>query len=336
MKELLKLYDIHKDEICQYKIIIVANVRKHTGDFKSYILNKANSIEFFSDEEFDSICCAIATLKLFTKIYYNELDFIEDVLEEEYDLNKIIIINFARNGVIEGKKSLIPSFCDLLNIKYTTANAFVQSLCRDKFVWSCVLQSANLPALKSIFINNKEIIGIEKFDKKEDYILKPKSESSSLNVSRKLKADKIIDFAVHNEKNFIAQKYLSGKEIEVPFFELNGKYYIQEPTQINYSGDMLYENLSEENNYFYSNCNLSKTIITEIKENVLKTAKILGIKKYGRIDFKFDDNGNAYIIDIATLPYLTPNSSFAFSASQHNLQYNSIFKALITIALLTD
>lgn len=335
MINLVELFENNKEEINKYKIIIVANVRNHTGDFKAFTLNKANPIEFFSDEEFDQICKAILDLRFFTKIYYNELDFIEDILKQSYELDKIIVINFARNGVIEGKKSLIPSFCDLLNIKYTTSNAFVQSLCRDKFVWSCVLQQAGLPSLKTLYLHRDCETNLDYLSDNELYILKPKSESSSLNVSKALKKPEVLSFLKNNKGNFVVQKYLCGKEIEVPFFELNGEYYIQDPAQINYSGSILYENLSEENAYYYSVCNLTSREVSNLKETTLKTAKILGIKKYGRIDFKLDKDDTAYIIDIATLPYLTANSSFAFSAKKHNLQYNSIFKSLLVIAFLS-
>lgn len=335
MKKLLDLFETYKKHIETYKIIIVANVRRHTGNFKSMVLNKANPIEFFSDEEFDEICKAILSLKIFTKIYYNELDFIEDVLKEKYDVKKIIVINFARNGVVEGKKSLIPSFCDLLNIKYTTSNAFIQSLCRDKFVWSCVLQQSSLPSLNSVYIN-ENCEGLAKLSEYGKYIVKPKAESSSINVSEPLAKQDVVSFAKNNQGKYIAQKFLCGNEIEVPFYELEGHYYMQEPAQINYSGNILFENLSEENNYYYSSCKFSGTEILKIQETAKNAAKILGIKKYGRIDFKFDENGNAFIIDIATLPYLTENSSFAFSAKNQNFEYVSIFKILLTIAYLSN
>ena len=335
MIKILELFETYKQEINQYKIIIVANVRNHTGNFKSITLNKANPIEFFSDDEFDQICNGISSLGIFTKIYYNELDFIEDVLNQKYVVNKIIVINFARNGIIEGKKSLVPAFCDLLNIKYTTSNAFVQSLCRDKFVWSCVLRQAGLPSLKTLYIQGNYVADIDTIYNNELYILKPKSESSSLHVGGAVNKQKVLSFVQNNKEDYIVQKYLCGIEIEVPFFELNGDYFIQEPVQINYSGNILCENLSEENDYYYSDCQLTKTEMLNIKEIALKTAKILNIKKYGRIDFKLDRDSSAYIIDIATLPYLTKNSSFAFAASRQNLHYNSIFKALLTIAFLS-
>lgn len=336
MDKLLKVFEINKKELSDYKIIIIANVRNHTGKFKSISLNQANPIEFFSDDEFDEICNAIYNLKIFTKIYYNELDFIEDILNKTYQLDKIIVINFARNGIIEGKKSLIPAFCDLLNIKYTTNNAFVQSLCRDKYVWGCVLNASKLPALHSTCFYENIIVGLDNIDNNNLYILKPKAESSSLNVSEALTKSDILKIVNQNNNNFIiAQKYLCGDEIEVPFFELNGCYYVQEPIKINYSGDILNENLSEENNYFYSDCNLSRIQISDIKEITLKVAQILGMKKYGRIDFKCDENGKYYIIDIATLPYLTKNSSFAYAAKKHNLEYDAIFKILVIIAFLS-
>lgn len=336
MDRLLKEFEKNKNELNNYKIIIVANVRNHTGKFKSISLNQANPIEFFSDDEFDEICNAIYNLKIFTKIYYNELDFIEDILNKTYQLDKIIVINFARNGVIEGKKSLIPAFCDLVNVKYTTNNAFVQSLCRDKYVWGCVLNASELPALHNTCFYKNSIVGIDNIDNYCLHILKPKAESSSLNVSKVLTKSDIFKIVNQSNNDFlIAQKYLCGDEIEVPFFELNGDYYIQEPAKINYTGDILNENLSEENNYYYSDSNLSSTQISDIKEITLKVAQILGMKKYGRIDFKCDENGKYYIIDIATLPYLTKNSSFAYAAKKQNLDYDAIFKILVIIAYLS-
>jgi len=105
------LYNQYLDELKRYKILVVANVRNKTVNFKSLSLNSANEIEFFSENEFKEINTAIRQLGLFTKVYFNELSFFEDILNETYQPNEIIVINFARNGSREGKKSLVPSFC---------------------------------------------------------------------------------------------------------------------------------------------------------------------------------------------------------------------------------
>jgi len=332
MNKLINLYKEKNSLLKQYKFFIVANVRGKTGDYKNLRIRMANQNEFFSDEEFCEIYKAIQQLNVWTKIYYNELDLIYDLLDKEYDLEKLIVFNFARNGCIEGKKSLIPSFCDLLNIKYTSNNAFVQSLCRNKYIWGNVLSKEKLPVLENILICNDEILNNQKPNYKSEYISKPISESSSIGVT----LDKFSNVLSKSNKNnkLIAQPYLNGIEFEIPFFELNDEYFILNPTKIVYENDILNEKESLYNNYHYEEFELPSSDVKSYKDIVKKVAQLLGIKKYGRIDFKMDSGGKAYIIDIATLPYITKNSSFYFQVKKNNFTYESIFQCLIVCALL--
>ena len=334
MQKLEELFEQHLTDIQRYKIIIVANVRKQTNDFKSFVLDPANPIEFFSEKEFREIYKAIRQLDVFTKVYYNELKFFEDVLNETYKANEIIVINFARNGSREGKKSLVPSFCDLLNIKYTSSNAFVQSLCRNKYIWGHVLENLNIPVAGNVLLKGGHTENLNQLTENKQFILKPVYESSSIGISKAMTKAELENNLSHLNGTFIAQKYLKGSEYEIPFFELNDTLTMFEPIKINYDGTVLCESLSSENSYFYSHHDLSQNTCNNMMQIARQVIDTLGIKKYGRIDFKLDEDGHPFIIDIATLPYLTQNSSFAFVANEQGLQYASIFKALIVVALL--
>jgi len=335
--ELLKLFFKNQTELRKHKIIVVANVRNKTHNFKNISLNMANDNEFFSAEEFDEIANALKKLDLFVKVYYNELDFFEEILSQKYKQNEIIVLNFARNGITEGKKTLVPCFCDLTNIKYTGSDAAVQSLCRNKLFWSSVLLAENLPALNSYGLSCNNIdkyIDLLKDD--TAYIIKPIAESSSMGVTSKMSKAQVINYLLKNEGKFLVQKFLPGNEYEVPFFELNGQFYAFQPQKINYNGDVLDEKLSVLNDYFYSASDLSAKLNNSMVNSSIEAAKVLGMKKYGRIDFKLDENGQPYIIDIATLPYITDNSSFHHAFQEIGEDYTSVFKALLTTALLSD
>ena len=336
MKELLGQFDEYANAIRKYKIIIVANVRSKTGNFKHHSLNMANENEFFSLDEFHEIADGIRQLELFTKVYYNELEFVDEILSNRYEPDNIIVINFARNGTSEGKKSLIPCFCDLLNIKYTGSDAAVQSLCRNKYVWSCVLRNEGIPVPESLVYSSHEDLTQLKGSliNGKKYIIKPVSESSSMGVTAAMSNIEVINKLAYSHNRSLIQEYLSGEEIEVPFFELNGHIYPLSPQKINYNGSMLDENLSVRNEYFYSP-SLNTDINNKLLDYSIKTAQHLNIKKYGRIDFKLDSFGNPFVIDIATLPYITKNSSFSAAMDQMGLDYSTIFKVLLTVAVLS-
>lgn len=334
MEKLIKMYDSYLNEIKKHKIIIIANVRNRTNNFKNFSLDMANPIEFFSDEEFEEIYNAIRELDLFTKVYFNELDFFDDILNQTYNIKELLIINFARNGCAEGKKSLVPSFCDLLKIKYTSADAFVQSLCRNKYIWGSVLENEKLPVAGNVLLRYNTD-NISQLSDNQKYILKPISESSSIGITKAMSKQEIAEFFRSHCGSYIAQRFLVGQEYEVPFFKIRGKYNMYGPYKITYNGNVLNEELSCENNYFYSSSDLGQSKNITILNIAEKAATILNMQKYGRIDFKLDDDGKPFIIDIATLPYLTVNSSFSFLAQNKNLPYNSIFKILILIAYLS-
>ncbi len=337
MKELLIKFKECEDNIRKNKIVVVANVRNKTGNYKDYTLKMANENEFFSLDEFHEITDGIRQLELFTKVYYNELMFVDEILTKRYDPNNIIVVNFARNGITEGKKSFVPCFCDLLNIKYTGSDAAVQSLCRNKYVWSCVLQQNSIPVPKTfLYTCYEDLDDIKlKLKKNEEYIIKPVSESSSMGVTTAMEKEKVISFLNDNRNKYIVQAFLSGGEYEVPFFELDGQIYPLPPQKINYKGTILDENLSVLNDYFYSPSDLSVQLNNFLLRTAIKTAKCLNIKKYGRIDFKLDQSGNAFVIDIATLPYITKISSFSAAMEQLGLDYSYIFKFLLTVTYLS-
>ena len=50
------------------------------------------------------------------------------MMDEHPSATECYIYNFSRDGIAEGKKSLIPAFCDLCGLKYTGSNAFTYIL----------------------------------------------------------------------------------------------------------------------------------------------------------------------------------------------------------------
>ncbi|ADV69656.1 TPA: D-alanine--D-alanine ligase [Streptococcus suis] len=93
----------------------------------------------------------------------------------------MLVYNLARDGRKEGKKSLIPSFCDYFSINYTGSNALTVSLCRNKFIWGAIADYFNIPTPKTVCIKDGEVLG-EPFEAQK-YIRKEISESASINLS---------------------------------------------------------------------------------------------------------------------------------------------------------
>lgn len=148
LDKFLELAYSYRDKL---QIVLVCNVDGLTVD-----------LEDFSE---DSITSEYLTLRQYNKIlksyrdegfdvisYFDENQFIDDVNSNRISNNidrKLMVMNSAQKGTKVGRKSLIPAFCDLHNIYYSNSNAYVVSLCRDKFISGCLLENWGLPVPKS-------------------------------------------------------------------------------------------------------------------------------------------------------------------------------------------
>jgi D-alanine-D-alanine ligase len=58
----------------------------------------------------------------------------------------------------------------------------------------------------------------------------------------------------------------------------------------------------------------------------------LGIRGFGRIDFRIDDQGGFYAIDVATNPHIIHHSSFAFTFRETGRRYEDLVGLLLALA----
>lgn len=318
-------------------VVLIAHVRKPLGYMNTAQL-QCSQTERFSIEEFNEIYQGIVTAGYFVQaIYFNEIDFINDYIEHPDRYKNSLIYTLARNGLGDNKKTIIPSFCELLGLRYTTSPSLSCALARNKYYFSTLFNAHKLPVPKSWLLTDKGvwINGIPKDGTK--VICKPTSESASqgINESMIFAASSKLDSHLLGA-SYIVQEYIEGSECEVPVFKVGETVYVFPPIGIDLQGKhILDEDTSEHNQYgFYL---LSKRFTPEVVAAVQETAKrafcLLQMDVYGRIDFRITPNGNAFIFDVSTTPYTTKHSSFAYAFNQLGFKYCDIYRAVISAAL---
>lgn len=131
---IFSILNYYNESKIDFDVYIVADAQFKTCKYMSEQIIHADENEFFSRTEFAEIVSAIFNCFGFARVFYSEIEFIKYVLDNNILKSECIVYNFSRDGRANGKKSLIPAFCDLLNIKYTGSDAFVISLLRNKYV----------------------------------------------------------------------------------------------------------------------------------------------------------------------------------------------------------
>lgn len=338
--EVLKFWEQIHVPISQtmLNVVLIAHVREPRGHMNIAQL-QCSETERFSIDEFNEIYQGIIAAGYFIQaIYFNEIDFINDYIEHPDRYKNSLIFTLARNGLGDNKKTIIPSFCELVGLRYTTSPSLSCALARNKYYFSTLFNTHHVPAPKSWLYtkNGTWINGSPENGTK--VICKPSSESASQGVNE----SKIITFSAELSTNLlstshIVQEYIEGSECEVPIFKAGDTVHVFPPIGIDLQGKrILDEDASDHNQYdFYRlDKHFSSEIVTTIQKTAERAFRLLQMDVYGRIDFRVTQNGQPYIFDVSTTPYTTKHSSFAYVFNQLGFEYDDIYRAIISAALM--
>ena len=331
---------------------LVLNVIDGTENFDNYTEMSVTN-EFISHKQHEDIRQSLWDIGIETISYFDEVDFINDFLNNKFSTAKrIIVINFAQKGIAIGRKSLVPSFCDLNKIWRTGSNAFVVSLCRSKFHSNVILKSCGLPVAECWlydyrfgWLNDSPPSGLE-------IIMKLNYESSSIGLNdrnifcySKKKDNHIQMFSESYKQSVLLEQFVRGYEVEVPviYIKKEARHKALAPVGIMVSdreyigGEILdYKRRYADDYTFYLFSDFNNLKSEEISKISEEAARILDIDDLARVDFRIDHDMNLHIMDIATSPYLLSESSFEYAFKLYGLNYKHILQAYIGLAILKN
>ncbi len=344
------LIDIISKKYYSGTIILLSNVY---GKTKVSIGDKLNIIaEFFSEEEFEYILNALKQCKYNVVCYFDENEFISDYLNASIRANDYLVFNLARNGYGVGKKSLIPTFCDLNNIKYTASNGYACSIARNKYHVNALLQYLGLNSLESYVFNGNWLN--EKspnFSNNKKFIIKPLFESASQGVSGKSIYDsstngnigKFVEDTFYrlNESPLIVQQFIEGYEAKITIIDWEKPYALPPVgVQINDAKNLGSSIISDEIAFDYKHENyllnrvFGNKFIDNICKDALKVYNALGMQNYGRIDCRIDTASNeVYFMDFSTMPYFVSGGEMLFAFQSMGKDIHGLLNSIINSAL---
>lgn len=350
MNTIKNYISLSKKNVSKIIIIIVGNAReitKITDDF-----NNGTSIasEYYALHKFNQIVEVLNNEGFETLSYFDEMDFIHDYLTQRIRNNyykPFVVLNFAQKGVVRGRKSLIPLFCEMNNIIHTNSDPLVCSLVREKFIWYKLLQGI-CPICSTWIYDSAQgwIYGTPEHGEK--VIAKLENQCSSLGLS----AENVFNYT-QNSDNFlfdlsrqyksrvIIQKFVSGYEVEFPFcYDGNSAFCLRpqgiEMNNKNYLGNIIldYDIRKNHKYHFYNFDEFNPDLSKKIATNIEKVAKILNIQGIGRIDCRITKKNEYYITDVNSNPQLIEIASPAEALRQSGFkEYSELFHLLIGVTL---
>jgi len=238
---------------------------------------------------------------------------------------------FGEDGTIQG-------MLEMLGIKYTGSGVLASAIGMDKPVFRKLMKHERLAIPKYVVINKKEKVpDFNKILGNFPYVVKPSAQGSSVGVlivrnHEELK--KAIKNALKFGTEVIVEEYVKGIEVTCPILG-NDKPFALPVIEI-----------IPKNNFFdyeskYSKggakeivpARISKTITKKVQELAVKVYKAVGCRGFARVDFILKNKKTPVILEINTIPGLTPESLFPKSAKAFGMSYSQLLDIIINYAL---
>ena len=241
------------------------------------------------------------------------------------------------------RKSYVPAILESAEMPYVGSTPYVLSLTRNKYHTKMVIAEAGIPTPPAAMLCG----GLP--DKADNItypaIMKPVAESSSIGISSG-EAIVTTPAAARKRAHVLAQSYaqpaiaetfIEGIEIEVPVLidpepRVLGLAAVGVNGQVPHGQHFLAsdEVYVDEYDYIAPPAWVDVARITEYAE---RGAKALGIRDYGRLDFRVDKQGNPWFIEASTHPHVQRHSSYFVAAQWRGISYPEMLDALIQIAV---
>lgn len=342
-KELLvDLLSQVKENVSKITVIFLANVIGMTPNNNDYD-DTSILTEFLTLNEYHELITSLQEYGFYVLTYFDSSEFISDYFSNKFSDTNIIIFEGTQKGIGKARDAFIPAFCDLENIKHTGPNAYVNSICTNKYHWTKLLECHNISVPKSWRYSCEGWLNNQLPPQNTLLISKPCYECASIGIHKESVSELNSSYETYLKKMtklynqpMIVQEFISGYEVEVPLIIHHKTPYVLPPVVL-YTADnvmMGHHFLDFDDIYAsaYHFC-LFEEINLEYNNNlqneVLKIATILELENYARIDFRVTSDGDIFVTDINSYPHIIEHSSFAYTLSSMGFKVKDVLPCII-------
>jgi D-alanine-D-alanine ligase len=245
----------------------------------------------------------------------------------------------------------IPAILDLMDISYTGSNHLClgNSLNKVRTKQLLLANGLSTPRFKvyESKISNKTDVSELKFP----LIVKPSREDGSIGIKRdsvvedrKELTDKVNDVIVRYDQPALVEEFIEGREVNVGILGRE-KLTVLPMSEIIFSlpadvrNFVPYKAKWHEKSTYYEGttpecpADLSSQLQTKLAEMATKAYRLMGVKDYGRIDFRISKNGQPHILEVNPNPDISADAGLARMARANEMTYEHLIQHIVETSL---
>ncbi len=277
----------------------------------------------------------------------------ENILENLKKAHPDLVFNRAEGVRGESRESHVPAILEMLGIPYVGANVLTTAICLNKATTKKVLHYHGV--LTPQFHVCSSIEEAKALDFVYPSILKPNEEGSSVGInednvvnSKEQLLSKLDSMLREYQQDILIEQFIKGREFSVgilgtesdvpevlPITEVD---FARLPAEVgNVFGQRAKNKYDEIENYSCP-AKVSKDLKERLEQIALDISKYLEVVDFGRIDFRMDDKGDIYFLEVNPLPGMDfdlENKDFSFfpyMAEKAGYSYDELIRRVIASA----
>jgi D-alanine-D-alanine ligase len=257
-----------------------------------------------------------------------------------------VVFNISEGMKGRNRESQVPAILDLFNIPFVGADALTLGITLDKVMAKKCFIAENIPTARyfkaTLDDNLLELntIGFPLF-------VKTLHEGTSKGITQNSRVENFKQLKVQVEhicKNYkqpaLVEEFIKGTEFTVGIIGNNPpeampvvQYSIDGKTKVG-NAYYTYRHVVERSVEYICPAPIDDKLAKKLQDLAIRAYKAVDCRDFGRVDFRVDEAGNPYVLEINPLPNLSPDDVFVLFAKVKGMTYNQIINQILDEALI--
>ena len=323
-----------------YHVAILANLKKNAPKLPRQPPDVWADLD--SEHTMDAIAEVLQQSGHRTSFLEANVDLLDKLRADRPD----ICFNLAEGHYGDSREAQIPALLELLKIPYTGSRVLTQAISLDKVVTKRVWRSFGLrTAPFQAFATSDDPLAPEL---KFPLFVKPSREGTGAGVTTKSIAENERDlrervaYVVETyQQPALVETYLTGRELTVGVIGNAPRQFVFPPTEVRINdvapGERgLYSHYVKahiDDLSYLSTAVLEPKRMAEVQQLALAAHNAINSLDVSRIDMRCDEEGNPYLLEINTLPGMSPGfSDLPIAADVINMGYPWLVNTILNLA----
>ncbi|MCY4093610.1 MAG: D-alanine--D-alanine ligase [Gammaproteobacteria bacterium] len=244
---------------------------------------------------------------------------------------------------VPGEDGSIQGYLEVLGIPFVGSGMTASALAIDKYQAKCVWRENNIPVLPMKLID-KESYSAAICQEIEHTLghsvaIKPRAQGSALGVRLLQEGGDVgtaIEEALETHDQLLVEPFTKGREITVAVLERDGIPSALPIIEIQVLADGEWYDFTNRYKTGASQHILDPPMPSEcaaaLKNYAVRAHRILGCRDLSRADFIVDEHAHPWLLEINTIPGMTPTSLFPDAARGDGMGFPDLMDLLVTNA----